>query len=534
MNKHRLAGFLTFIFLGSVICLGKTPLRDSLMTALTLAPDSLKAPIYERMAGQFDNLEQPDSVRYYSQLAYQYAGAFQDSLTEIYALYNLYFLAIAQEDSNQANRFLQEAYYKRGTFGYTLSREYSNYNNSIVSNLLRACFLIYQDPTHQLRLEDIQRLWTQNQFQPNVPDAFQLEPSTWLRFRIKGHADASEQALFMIGMENVTWDSIWVYLPQVDGSYQEELTGNLVYNKDKHGVSDWRSIFQVDLAPNQEKVVFIRVKGLSVAIKPNTYSIYHLPPNFFTEIIPKRKRDNSIFLGILLAQFFYFLLLSLVTRERTYAPYLLYLIGVISFSLTHLKYHDWFQVWPDYDWITYFICVGVAGFGLISFAMSYLSLKELSPLWYRITQVFRIVFIVPSSYLLLLIILSMAFDRRGGVKWMVDLSSAMIGALFFFITVALIYITWLGIFAWRKGYKPASSYLVGIGILIIFVGITPSLVMLVPAWLIIEMSYESVILFAQTGIVLQLIFFALGVGQKINLLEKSHAEALEEKLESER
>ena len=71
MNKYRLAGLLTFLFLGSVICLGKTPLRDSLRIEINQAPDSLRAPLYERMADQFDDIEQPDSVRFYSHLAYQ-------------------------------------------------------------------------------------------------------------------------------------------------------------------------------------------------------------------------------------------------------------------------------------------------------------------------------------------------------------------------------------------------------------------------------------------------------------------------------
>ncbi|MEO0895906.1 MAG: response regulator [Bacteroidota bacterium] len=511
--------------------------EDSIRQVIQQTPDSLKAVVYNDFADYFEEIEEWDSVLHYSNMGQEMARQYRDTMSLLQNIFNLYPYFEHMGDTLSADSSKDMAYTLRGMYGYTLLKNYNNFNNSIISNSLRQSFLIYEDSTKTVDFDSALSLSEAGKFSSAIGRSPDQDIRTWIKFRVKGYPDSSARALFMVGMEAVCWDTVQIYLPTGGGRWRKEFNGIRVNIDDKTGVKDWTVMFYQDLPAGSDTTIFIQLDGLVSRRKSPVYFLSHLPSEFKTETKVTTDRNLSIFLGILIAMGLYFLLLAIITRERTYVPYLVYIIGVIVFALGSLKFHDWFTLFPEYDWFVYFFALGVAGLGLLSFADRYLNMRVLSPLWHKITRIFMGLFAVPTLYMIFLFVISILnpnFDETNPISITISaLASIMVASLFFLVTLGFILMIILGIIAWRKGFKPASSYLVGMSILIFSVGLTPTVLILYPQILINFLNYHQIVLMAESGIVLQLILFALGVGQKINLLEKKNAEVLKDQLRSQ-
>lgn len=197
-------------------------------------------------------------------------------------------------------------------------------------------------------------------------------------------------------------------------------------------------------------------------------------------------------------------------------------------------YHDIFPGYAHYEWFVMFFSAGIAGLGLMAFAIRYLNIRVLAPVGYRIARIFMIVFSIPLLYLLGLFVAGGIMEQVLGDDLISSVAEIMVGASFLLISAGLMLIIGLGIRAMRKGYRPARPFMVGIFFMVVFVGLTPLLVILAPEAFILYISFQGAVLRAQLGVVLQLVFFALGVGQKIKLLQVESAQALEARLAAER
>lgn len=526
------------IWVATPVCFVQGANIDSLRTLYYQQPDSLKPSLADDLSDGFEELKQWDSVLKYNEVGLELAYRYHDTTSIVELTYNYFPYYLSKGDTAASDSVKRKAYALLGHYGSKLVTEFTQFNNSIISATKRYSLLILQDSSNALGLDSVISLYKKGKFKPN----FKLKPvpdiTSWIRFRVKAYPDSSTRALFMLGMESHSWDSAWIYFPLGPNKWREEKTGLKVYQKDKNGIKDWRNMFYVDLPAGSDTTLFIKVKGFTTLRFVPDYYLSQLPSHYLIETKVREDKNIFAFVGILLAMGMYFLLLAMVTKEKSYWPYLLYLFGVILLALNHLKYHDWFPLMADYEWVALFLGLAIAGIGLLSFARVYLNMKDLAPLWDKITRIFTIIFIIPPTYISVLFASGIFFGNRLlPTEWEDFLNASaqiMVIALFIQIFLGLLITVVLGIIAFRKKFKPASTYIAGMSFLIVFVGIPAVLVVVYPQVLIFYIDYQTTLSLAMGGVLLQLIVFALGVGQKINLLKHQHARALEAKLEAEK
>ncbi|MEM6763507.1 MAG: response regulator, partial [Bacteroidota bacterium] len=285
----------------------------------------------------------------------------------------------------------------------------------------------------------------------------------------------------------------------------------------------------------ETRTILLKVLG-SENEQPTRMRLASHPPDFLEVRDARFSLGIRIFAGILIVQLLYFLLLYLSTRERTYPPYLLFIFGVFFFVATNIWYDDIFPFHLDHYWFFYILGFVIAGIGLLAFALRYLNVKELLPKSYRVTKVFMYIFVIPPITLFMILPLKFIPYKvivefyKPLIKIFNTVGDSLLFAILTLTFTGFIFTIVLGVQALKKGYKPAKPFLLGMIILILFVG-TNAVLMLLEAIVDIEtVSPEVSVFLAAIGIVLQMIVFALGVGQKINLLREEHEEAMEDKL----
>ncbi len=515
--------------------------RDSLKAVLATTPDSLRPGVVLDLAETFSMEKETDSVWAYAQLARQLAMTYGDTVSWRSTINDLYTAGERLgRDSTELASLLQQARELQARYGYQTKHEFTNFSNSYRYVRIRYSLMLLADSSQELSWQEVKQapdslpILPGYRFIDHVPTP---EVDYWAKLRLHNPYDRASRELFMVGMEGQTWDTVDLYFSTPDGNWTHERTGRLIPIEEKTAIKDYRSLFYIDLPPQGERTVYLHLRGLTGTRRPFAVQLNHLPPDFLTDTEAKAVRNMAVFLGILSAMGFYFFLLFLAIRERTYLPYLVYLIGNILFALTAYKYHDWFPTSASYEWFLYAAFSCIAGLGLLEFALSYLNIRRFSPLWVKISRMFMICFSIPPVLLnlvtLLAIVAPKGMQNDYDLSWIDPAVNFLINAYFLLITLGLMLIVLLGILAWRKGFKPAREFLVGIFFLIVLVGITPAMAALEAEILIGWFSFAWAVLAAQVGIVLQLCFFALGVGKKIQLLEEENARALAARLQAE-
>ncbi|MEM7658499.1 MAG: response regulator [Bacteroidota bacterium] len=534
--SYVLIGSLSFL----ILLIGQPQLQaadttlDSLRAVLTQTPDTLLAKEWLAFSDEWEAQKQWDSAYWYGEKAYQSGLQYKDTLQFRAALFQLSYISTAKGDSSLGDSLWGEAIYLQALYGYRFQRERYSFNNAYRYSSIRSSLFVLLDSSQSLSFDSVLTKDIRTEFQLNhylgVPDKKEVY---WVHFRFHGHPDTAELATFLMGIDNATWDTIDVYLANRDSGWTHTTTGIQLRPEEKTAYQDWRSIIQVPVEAGESRRMYLRLSGISTRRQPSTIFLAHLHHAHMSETEPRAKRNMGIFFWILVVQGLYFLLLFLSTRENTYVPYLVYLMGVILYAFTVHYYHSLFHGYVDYNWMLIFTAIGLAGVGLLSFALRYLNIRKLSPFWYRFTRIFIGVFAIPPAFMVGLFVAGAVFGGKDGPDVLNSLATIMVSATFLSVSFGLIVTILLGFLALKKGYKPAGSYLIGMMFLILLVGLTPLFAIFFPMWLVGILSFEGAVLAAQIGVVLQLVFFALGVGQKINLLEQEHANALTDKLSSE-
>ncbi|RMG55435.1 MAG: response regulator [Bacteroidetes bacterium] len=508
--------------------------NDSLLRQEALWADSLEH--YLRAIQDYNERGQLDSAWWAGERGVFLGLALQDSAQLPTLYFHLQRTATLAGDTLTADSLYRIYRRYQAYWGYSIEDDYQSFNNAYRYTRVLFSLLVLPDSGRNIAFDSLHTPAVQARFVPNQTLEGQLDPETdyWIRLRLHGRPDTSLLDLFMVGVDEASWDTVDIYFPKPDGEWRRQRTGRRLLPEQKTALKDWRNLFQVQVPAGESMTLYLHLRGYSAPRGIGGIFLYHLPPDYLTETEARAQHYKGIFLGILLAQGLYFLLLFLATREKSYLPYLLYLFGVTTFAATTYGFSRWFPLQMEYVWFIYFGSAGLAGVGLLTFASSYLNIKRLFPSWHRITQIFTLIFVLPPSFFIAILVgASISREEVSRIRLIDTIANVSVATFFLLISLGLILIVTLGILAWRKGYRPAAPFLVGIFFLITLVGVTPVLVVLQPIVLVEHLSFAGAVTAAQLGIVLQLIFFALGVGQKIKLLQAESAAALEAQLQSE-
>ena len=287
---------------------------------------------------------------------------------------------------------------------------------------------------------DTARHWkAEGRFQPlpSASAAFGFQRGAfWFHARLVNlHAD---EPRWLLVQEYALSDRVDIYLQRDDGTVQHQRGGD-------HAPFDARSIryrhpnFGLDLPPGTGADLYVRVQSQSSMQVP--LSLY--TPTAFTEMSRDAQLTIGLYYGILLALFFYNLVLWLTLRDPSYFWYLFHItaFGLVLFTLNGLGFE---YLWPSSPWLAdkavpLSICLALIG--MQQFARTFLELPERWPRgnWVSLGLI---------AFFALLGLASLELPYR--VSTPIASRAVLVGVLW----IALASIVVL-----RRGYRPARLFL---------------------------------------------------------------------------
>lgn len=367
---------------------------------------------------------------------------------------------------------------------------------------------ILEDPKGTLRLQDAQasKDWVLSE-QGVINKGFNLS-TWWFRFTLKN--TTSEKRTWLVTMG-------WPILTEVDF-----YDGQKAYETGESRPFDNRPVdhrdftFPITLEPGQSQTYYMRAFSKAPGIYPITVSTHQSfdDDNLLDMLL------LALYLGAVVIMVIYNTLLYLSVRDRSYIPYIFYLLSSVVFILSFrgLGYQ---YIWKDITWINVFTRVGLAAFSMLclaTFARMFLHTKERAPRHHMALRIVQILAVVVMAAMLLQDVVIVYF--AGDI-----LLNLLVGALPFISLLTALKV-------YRQGYRPAKYYLLAFSVFL------PGLVIQILKNLgVLEQNLFTEYSF-QFGIVLEQAILSLALGDRINVIkdekEAAQAEAIEALKENEK
>lgn len=362
-----------------------------------------------------------------------------------------------------------------------------------------------EDPAGKLSVEEAASAQWSTQFKPSKtfsPQNYNRASYYWYRIKIDHNLKSARH--WQIEFFDQTIDELSFYMPEPAGGYHLESFGdNFPFGNRflKH------KNFIVHLPDQYDGAYtyYFRVKSrqradILVVLRPLEYFFnYALDEYFFF----------GIFYGMILVFCFYNLLMFVAVHERHYLYYILYLLGVGLYEMSSdgiaFQY-----LWPNAtEWNQYapgFALYFASTFALF-FAASLLNLRKQYP---RLLWVLGGVLALRTAYLVVSFYVS---DRWFNLR--------------FVEVIPFLAAFYAGIYALRKGYRPARFMVVGYSFL--FLGIAIKFIQYLDInWLPLgELTHYSL----GFSFIMEMMFLSFAISDKIKLLRLEKEKAQESIIE---
>lgn len=233
-------------------------------------------------------------------------------------------------------------------------------------------------------------------------------------------------------------DRLDLYLRYPDGRVEHQSGGDTL-PFDARAIRYRHPNFLLDLPPGQPVDILLRVQSQSSMQLP----LILYTPTAFTELSRDAQFAIGLYYGILLALFFYNLVLWLVLRDASYFWYLFHIsaFGLVLFCLNGLGFE---YLWPDNTWLadkSVPLSISLALIGMHQFARVFLGLSERWPLGNRVS------------------ILAIAAFVGFGIAAVVLPYRLITPAVSLAVLASIVWITVASIDSVRKRYAPARLFL---------------------------------------------------------------------------
>jgi diguanylate cyclase (GGDEF)-like protein len=233
-------------------------------------------------------------------------------------------------------------------------------------------------------------------------------------------------------------DRIDLYLRGTDGTLHAQLSGDRLPFAER-AVKHRQPNFWIDLPAGQPVDLLVRVESESSMQVPLT--LY--TPAAFTAMARDGQLGIGLYYGILLALFFYNLILWVTLRDRSYFWYMVHIsaFGLVLFCLNGLAFE---YLWPRNTWLQEHcvpVSICLAQIGMQQFVRIFLELEQR---WRRADRVSLVLIGLFS----LLGIASLFLPYRVSTT----LASAM-------VLPSVAWVAIVGVIVLRRGYRPARVFL---------------------------------------------------------------------------
>jgi signal transduction histidine kinase len=238
---------------------------------------------------------------------------------------------------------------------------------------------ILKDESGSLTIADILKQEHQQKFQPNDYEVFTASASAdvyWVKFTFENQS----QYPAWLAIETNYISYIDFYAPDSLGNYGKAiLTGKMREVQSKQYDTDnyWLPLSLANTPPQTYYVCFRSIGVVEI-------------PSYVGSLIALQKEKAKYdflaasFIGAMLLMFFYNFLLYLITKEKLYLIYLLYLPFALMTGLL-LNGRALFEEWiPSYYWHRYLLIIHAPLYIFISwFVIAYLDMKNKLPKIYK-------------------------------------------------------------------------------------------------------------------------------------------------------
>jgi diguanylate cyclase (GGDEF)-like protein len=351
-----------------------------------------------------------------------------------------------------------------------------------------------QDAEHKLAGGRFARL-------PDESAAFGFQPGAyWFHIRLLNGSPREQRWLLV--QQYALSDHIDVYANYADGRTQRWSGGDALPFADGRSVRYRHPNFLIDLPREQPVDVFVRVQSQSSMQVPLT--LY--TQSAFTEMSRDAQLGMGVYYGILLALFFYNMVLWLTLRDASYFWYLLHIsaFGLVLFTLNGLGFE---YLWPRSTWLadkSVPLSICLSQIGMQQFTRTFLGLSERWRLGDRISLG------IIAFYLLLGV---------AATQLPYHLSTPIASASVF---LSITWVATLGLMITRRGYKPAVIFLLAWAMFLLGTGMFAAVAFgLMPKVFFTEYGKEI-------GSAMEMLLLSIGLGYRYSALRSENERIIRE------
>ncbi len=296
---------------------------------------------------------------------------------------------------------------------------------------------ILEDKENHWTFDDIQTQELDEQFQPYhgvVPNFSYTSSVYWVKFQLTNDSNEND---WLLEIDNPTLDNVTLYSSESNLNFSRELTGDLL-PFDMRDMDHRNFIFNLDLEPNHEKLIYLRFETQGAMQFPLTV---YSPPSF----LDKSELEYGIlgmFVGLGVVMAFYNLFLFFSLRNKSY---LYYVIFIVANVFTHLAFTGlaYQHIWSDAVWwnnrsIVFFM--STSNIIAILFAKSFLEVKQNIP---RLNRLLNVLVLFTVTVIIILM-----------VSYPTALNLSIVG-----IAITSIVIIAGAYMCLKKGFRPARYFL---------------------------------------------------------------------------
>ncbi len=385
----------------------------------------------------------------------------------------------------------------------------------VISNIrneytdLNQYLYVLQDKEKVIQLSDL----TSNQLKEpfvlfrTLQQPFNNKYAYWGKITIVNKTNEPFFGILFFGAKRHS-DFATAYISQDDSSrqFQMKKSGYYLPLSEKNVKKELGSKVELTIAAGESKTIYV-----------NIHNISHFSPNFklklqsyqqFTDSLQYRNWYHGFMHGILLILFLYNLLVYFISKDRPYLYYAFYIL-IVSFNFLFERgflIETIFGEIPQYDILVFSFSTTFIAIFYILFANSFLSTKHNHQKFYKLSNYIIVVKLIQFAVMVLVTLF--AFN----IKMVIN-----IGNIGNFIELGVgITLTILLI----KDKNPLAFYFnLGTASLVL-----STLVSIVLLMVVKNQSFDPKI-FMNVGVIVEILFFSLGLGERIRLIEEEKQKA---------
>lgn len=312
---------------------------------------------------------------------------------------------------------------------------------------LGTSIFIYLDHDYSLTVEEARSEAFAKNFVRNdteVGNAGNTKAIIWCKFQIRNDID---EELFLV-LSNPLANDIVLYEVNEDTGTVDSTLYSSHYPFGKRVISIPNFAFPLGIAKDEVRSYFIKFE--------TTYPLdFPLTVSSESEILKQHGADSlliGLFIGVVVIMVLYNLFIFLGIRDKIYLSYIFYVISMGLFVI-HIKGFAFALIWPNSPWINQFpaILPSLAATAAVFFSSQFLQIKKHHTNIFRMMQVCYV--LLGLSSVLNVTYVMGVFESRLPIT--ISGINIQVTVVFACITLVL-----AGIKAYKRGFLPASAYLI--------------------------------------------------------------------------